>query len=165
MLDAERNSPFKTNPFKPAPYPIMDKRIPSLILLLAAFLFTAQKEKCGCVIDVSSYKPYPARECLCLHFVRKNASLLKFDEAHCMIESLPLEAKNTLAYLYYDMPTGRQKVYLYHRVLKRFQISDWFDDSAMGDSVLLHTFDFKRKQFQVFSQRSDDSKTYPVRFR
>ncbi|MGV3598595.1 MAG: hypothetical protein ACO1PI_12070 [Bacteroidota bacterium] len=62
----------------------------------------------------------------------------------------------------YDLPTGRRKLLLFNFEKKNIFKSDWFDNSALGDSIDVKSINLNKKNFLVWSNSGEAMSQYFV---
>ncbi|WP_017733372.1 hypothetical protein [Nafulsella turpanensis] len=115
-------------------------------------------DTCFVILPVKRSAPPADMDCAYIAWVEEGRIIKLVHNTDLGMEVSYLgKEEGTDIFLLYDLPTGRQKIFVKDPDwgLKE---SNWFDNAALGDSVLLHTITIEG--FKVFT--IEGNKEYPV---
>jgi hypothetical protein len=119
-------------------------------------------DTCFIVVPIKKGSSPANIDCAYIAWMVEEGSIIKLVNNTDLGVEVSYLGKENMAdvFLLYDLPTGRQKIFVMDLEMG-FKESNWFDNSALGDSVLLNTI--TNKGFKVFT--IEGNKEYDVNWK
>jgi len=117
----------------------------------------------SCSIDILSKVFYNDYGCRLYRFIWNGTNILNDynDDYTLLIQPFGTKNENQVVFDCYDSPTGRRKLLLFDLFKREIFMSEWFDDSASGDSVNAESVNYRA--FSVI-KNDNPNESYIVNF-
>lgn len=119
-----------------------------------------------CHLHIQEKSKIPCDSCNKFLFIYLNKQIFQIDNPDYALLIYYIEQfdKQNAIYDIYDSPTGRRKIIKFDLKFKKIYLSDWFDNSGLGDKIDTLSIINNKIDFNVLTKANSDSIKYKVKF-